>query len=187
MKAIVFFVICAIICAPMGKKDKISKSLTITNNCWSCSFIEGAMFPGNFTFADGSSAGGILFRDTAISKSKEFYLFEERRAAENIVANTENEFIIEFSGTDWRNLTPLIVPLNGVKVVCRYEFSKNSPAVKMIFKYEVSDDADVRFSNFFNIVWYYENPFEKVIADGKIFEMKKNWDDLVEKNDVGIN
>ena len=170
---LILFCTVALYGAPMGKKDKISKSWTITNNYWSCSFIEGAMFPGNFTFADGSSAGGILFRDTAISKNKEFYLFEERRAAENIIANTENEFIIEFAGTYWRNLTPLIVPLNGVKVACRYEFSKNSPSVKMIFKYEVSDDADVRFNSFFNIGWYYENPFEKVIADGKTFEMKK--------------
>ena len=184
---LILFCTAALYGAPMGKKDKISKSWTITNNYWSCSFIEGAMFPGSFTFADSSSAGGILFRDTAVSNGKEFYLFEERRAAKNIIVNTEKEFIIELTGTYWRNLTPLITPAAGVRVICRYEFQKKSPSVKMIFKYEVSDNANVRFNSFFNIGWYYENPFEKVIADGKTFDMKKGLSFSDKKNIIFEN
>ena len=170
---LMLFCITALYGAPMGEKDAISRSWTVKNQYWSCSFIEGAMFPGNFVFSDGSSAGRILFRDSAVYQQKKFDLFEERHADCRIISNTESDFIIELSGTYWRNITPLISRINGVEVICRYEFQKNSPSVKMIFKYNISNPADIKFDSFFNIGWYYENPFGKIIADGSSFEMKK--------------
>ena len=171
MKRILFFVFIAawtVYGAEMAQFDSISKNLNIRNNYWSCSFIEGSMFPSNFVFADGSSAGAILFRDTVVQQGKEFLLFQERHAEKNIIKNTEDECIIELSGTYWRNISPLITSVKGLNVVCRYEFKRTKPTVKMIFKYTVNGATAIVFNNFFKIGWYYTNPFDKVIVDEKI-------------------
>lgn len=176
MKKILFvmFLFAAVLYgAPMACKDNISKKLTVKNDFWSCSFIEGAMFPGEFVFVDGSSAGAILFRDTAVCRKQVFQLFEERHAECRIIRNTKDEFIVEFRGTFWRNISPVITPLNGVKVVCRYEFKRNEPSVKMIYRYDFKNAENIVFNNFFNIGWYYENPFDKGFVDGKRFDISK--------------
>lgn len=176
MKRILFFVFTAVwtVCgAQMAQFDSISKNLNIRNNYWSCSFIDGSMFPNNFVFADGSSAGAILFRDTVIYQGMEFALFEERHAEKNIIKNTEDECIIELSGTYWRNVSPLILPVKGLNVTCRYEFNRMQPTVKMIFKYTFHDAQKIVFNNFFTVGWYYENPFDKIIVDAEITPIKK--------------
>lgn len=173
--ALIFVFGAVLYAAPMGKIDSISKILTVKNNYWSCSFINGSMLPGDFVFADGSRAGAIIFRDAAVDGKQEFYLFEERHTERKIIRNTEDEFIAEFSGGYWRNVSPLIKPLPGVKVVCRYEFKRNSPTVKMTFKYDYKDVKNVIFKDFFHIGWYYENPFKTAVIDGKTFELQKGF------------
>lgn len=170
---LIFLFTAHVYAAPMGQKDKISNSCTVKNDFWSCSFVEGAMFPGKFVFADGTKAGAILFRDTAVFQKQEFALFEERRAKSKIIANTENEFIIELHGTFWRNVSPLIKCIDNLKVICRYEFKRNSPDIKMIFKYDLSNDSNITFENFFNIIWYYEHPFTYASVNKKDYKLEK--------------
>ncbi|MBR2722902.1 MAG: hypothetical protein IKB77_01100 [Lentisphaeria bacterium] len=177
MKKIVFLIAlfaAVLYAAPMGNINDISKTLTVKNDYWSCSFIAGSMFPGDFVFKNGTRAGAILFRDTAVCDGMEFYLFEERRSNCRILVNTANEFAVEFTGRYWRNVSPLIKPLQGVDVTCRYEFKKNSPQMKMIFTYSMSNNAEINFKSFFNIGWYYRNPFTAAFADGRKVELKKN-------------
>ncbi len=177
MKKIVFLITlfaAALHAAPMGNINDISKTLTVKNDYWSCSFIAGSMFPGDFVFKNGIRAGAMLFRDTAVCDGMEFYLFEERHSNCRILVNTENEFTAEFTGKYWRNVSPLIMPMQGVDVTCRYEFKKQSPQMKMIFTYNISNDAEINFKSFFNVGWYYRNPFTAASADGKQVSVKKN-------------
>ena len=177
MKKILFFVFMAVFAVygvQMAQFDDISKNITVKNDYWSCSFVEGSMFPGNFVFADGSRAGAVLFRDTVTYQGKEFALFEERHSEKKIIRNTEDEFIVEFSGTYWRNVSPLITAVKGLNVICRYEFKRNLPSVKMIFKYAFNDAQKIVFNNFLTVGWYYENPFDKAIFDGKSYKLSKN-------------
>ena len=167
------FCAAALQAAPMGTADKISDTLTVRNDFWQCSFIEGSIFPSDFVFKNGTRPGVILFRDIA-SVGKNYYtLHDERHAERRIISNTADECIIETSGTFWRNQNPVISALQGVTVSCRYEFKRNSSIVKMQMKYINDSKENIRFHGAFDMTWYFKNPFDDVSIGGRKIDLKR--------------
>ncbi len=163
----------AVQAAVMGTVDRISKTLTVRNDFWQCSFIEGSMFPSDFVFKNGKKPGIILFRDTAQSGKTVYSLHEERHSVCRILKNTANELIVEFEGGFWRNQNPVISPLKDLKVICRYEFKRDSDIVKMHIKYVKKSAENIKINDIFDMNWYYENPFDAVSIDGRKIDFKK--------------
>lgn len=154
--------------APMGHFDKVSGNWLVNNGRFSCSFLEGSMFPGDFTFSDGSTPGIILFRDTITGADKKVYaLFEERWAETRIVQNDENTFIIERTGAFFRNANPVITQLKGVTATCRYEFHKNVPQMKMKFTFKKEKALTCRINSCMFLNWYAANPFAYIVSGKK--------------------
>ena len=152
---------------PMGHFDKVSNNWLVRNNFFTCTFLEGSMFPGEFVFSNGKTPGIILFRDTATDGNKPYMLREERWAKTKIIRNDPSAFIIERSGKFYRNSSPLIAPLKSVDVTCRYEFKKDSPEVRIKFFYRKKADVSVKINSGIHLVWYFKNPFDRVLFKGK--------------------
>ena len=152
----------------VGHFDEVSKNWQVKTNYFSCTFLQGNMFPGEFIPADGSRSGIILFRDTATGKDgKTYALFEERWAETKILENNENAFVIERSGRFYRNTSPVITPLKGVRVCCRYEFKKNSPEMTIRIFYRKEKNVFCKIDSSIYLNWYFKQPFEKIICGGK--------------------
>lgn len=159
--------ILAVNALPMGNFDKVSGNWLVKNDFFSCSFLEGSLFPGEFVFSNGKTPGIILFHDTATDNGKPYMLSEERRANTRIIRNDSSAFIIERSGKFYRNSSPVIMPLKGIDVSCRYEFKKDSPAIKIKFSYRKKADVTVKINSGIHLVWYFKNPFDRVLFKGK--------------------
>lgn len=159
--------ILAVSALPMGNFDKVSGNWLVKNDFFSCTFLEGSLFPGEFVFTNGKTPGIILFRDAATDNGKTYMLCEERWAKTKIIRNDPSAFIIERSGKFYRNSSPLIAPLKSVDITCRYEFKKNSPAVRIKFSYRKKTDATIKINSGIHLVWYFKNPFDRVLFKGK--------------------
>ena len=151
----------------MGNFDKVSGNWRVKNDFFSCTFLEGSLFPGEFVFNNGKTPGIILFRDTATDGGKPYMLSEERWADTKIIRNDEKSFIIERLGKFYRNSSPVITPIKSVDVICRYEFKKDSPSVKIKFSYRKKADVTVKINSGIHLVWYFKNPFDRVLFKGK--------------------
>ncbi|MBR7104820.1 MAG: hypothetical protein IKC65_07745 [Lentisphaeria bacterium] len=172
MKYLLFFLsltaVFHIHAAALGRFDSVSGNWHVKTDHFACTFLEGSMFPGEFRFSNGKTPGIILFRDTATGKDgKTYALYEERRAETQIIRNDKTHFIIERTGGFFRNSSPVITPLQGVKVTCRYEFEKNSSAVRLRITYRKTKETICTINSGLRLVWYYTNPFTTLSAGGK--------------------
>ena len=170
--------------AEMGRFDPVSGNFLVTTDFWRCSFLQGSLFPGEFTFPDGMTPGSIIFDAAATDGAgRTFFLREERWAETKILRNDGESLVIERSGCFWRNVSPLINRLDGVEAVCRYEFSRKSPAVVMKFTFRKKADIFCTVNRCFALSWYFEQPFDTISARGRrepfVLDGKKplrNWD-----------
>jgi len=154
--------------AEMGRFDKISGNFAVTTDFWTCSFLEGSLFPGEFTFPDGTTPGSIIFDPAATDgKGRTFFLREERWAETKILRNDGEALVIERRGCFWRNVSPLISRFDGVEAVCRYEFSRKSPAVVMKFTFLKKADIFCTVNRCFALSWYFDQPFDAIVARGR--------------------
>ena len=164
---LLFFLSC-VHAACMGRFDKVSGNWHVKNNYFSCTFLQGNMFPGEFIFKDGTQPGSILFRDTVTGPDGKVYaLFEERWAETAVLKNDEKSFVIERRGRFYRNASPLISPLEGVKVCCRYEFQKDSPEVVIQITYQKEKDISCKIDSSIHAAWYFNNPFDRITCGKK--------------------
>jgi hypothetical protein len=149
--------------------DKVSQSWIVKNNFYSCIFLEGQLFPSDFTFKDNkSSCGVIIFNDTATcSKNKKYLLLEERWAESKIVKNTQDTFIIQRKGSFFNNSNPLISKLDGVSVTCTFKFTKTNPAFEVTILYQKDPNVTCTINTSLNASWFYKNPFDKISNNNK--------------------
>lgn len=170
--------------AEMGRLDPVSGNFLVTTDHWRCTFLQGSLFPGEFVFSDGTAPGSFIFDPAATDgKGRTFFLRQERWAETKILRNDENVCVIERSGGFWRNVSPLIARLDGVEAVCRCEFSRKSPAVVMKFTFRKKADISCTVNRCFALSWYFEQPFDAIVARGRrepfVLDGKKpprNWD-----------
>lgn len=167
--------------AEMGRFDPASHNWIVNTDFWQCIFLEGNMFPGQFQLRNGKTIGGIVFQDTAMEQNQktQYRLLQERWAETSVISNTEDTFIIELSGGFWCNQKK-IIPLKGVGVTCRYEFKRNSPSFRMLFRYRKPKGKTVFIYCSACPGWLYEQPFINIIANQKtekfiIVNQKDRW------------
>jgi hypothetical protein len=154
--------------AEMGKFDAVSQNYLVNTGSFSCTFLQGCMFPTDITLADGTPVGAIIFRDAVTGSDKKVYtLLDERWADTKIIRNDDKEFIIEREGAFMRNVSPLITKLQGVKITCRYTFRKNSNRIGIKFIYRKNADVKCCINNSITPAWYYSYPFDRIIFKGK--------------------
>lgn len=152
----------------MGRFDKVSGNFTVTTDFWTCTFLEGSLFPGEFTFRDGSAPGNILFDAAATgADGKTYRLAEERWAETKILRNDGENLVIERSGCFWRNISLLITRLDGVEALCRYEFSRKSPSVVMKYTFRKKPEVVCTVNRCFALSWYFEQPFAAIESKGR--------------------
>ena len=169
-KILLLLLLAASVCfaSEMGRLDPVSQNYFVNTGAFSCSFLQGCMFPSDFTLADGTAVGSIIFCDTVTSGDKKVYsLLDERWAETKIIRNNDKEFVIEREGVFMRNVSPLITKLDGVKITCRYTFNKNSNRVGIKFIYRKDPKITCRINSSINPAWYYTTPFDRIIFKGK--------------------
>ena len=154
--------------AEMGRLDPVSGNFLVTTDHWHCSFLQGSLFPGEFVFPDGTASGSFVFDPAATNGTgKTFFLRQERWAETKILRNDGENLVIERSGCFWRNVSPLIARLDGVEVVCRYEFARKSPAVTLKFTFRKKAEISCTLNRCFALSWYFEQPFDAVVSRGR--------------------
>ena len=152
---IIFLSISVCFAAEMGKFDSVSQNYLVNTGSFSCTFLQGCMFPTDITLADGTSVGAIIFRDAVTGCDKKVYtLLDERWAETKIIRNDDKEFIIEREGAFMRNVSPLITKLQGVKITCRYTFRKNSNRIGIKFIYRKDAGVSCCINSSINPAWY---------------------------------
>ena len=165
---LLFLSISVCFAAEMGKFDAVSQNYLVNTGSFTCTFLQGCMFPTDITLADGTPVGAIIFRDAVTGSDKKVYtLLDERWAETKIIRNDEKEFIIEREGGFMRNISPLITKLQGVKITCRYTFRKNSNRIGIKFIYRKDAGVKCCINNSINPAWYYSSPFDRIIFKGK--------------------
>ena len=154
--------------AEMGRLDPVSGNFLVTTDHWRCSFLQGSLFPGEFVFPDGTTPGSFIFDPAATDgKGRTYLLRQERWADTKILRNDGENLDDERSGCFWRNVSPLIARLDGVEAVCRYEFARKSPAVAMKFTFRKKAGVSCTVNRCFALSWYFEQPFDAVVARGR--------------------
>ena len=169
-KTLLFLFLSVSVCfaAEIGRFDSVSQNYLVNTGAFTCTFLQGCMFPTEITLADGTSLGAIIFRDAVTGSDKKVYtLLDERWADTKIIRNDDREFVIERIGAFMRNVSPLITKLEGVKITCRYTFRKNSNRIGIKFIYRKEAGVSCRINSSINPAWYYSFPFDSIIFKGK--------------------
>lgn len=157
----------------IGRFDSVSQNYFVDTGSFTCTFLQGCMFPSEITLADGTSVGAVIFRDAVTGNGKKVYtLLDERWAKSKIIRNDDKEFIIEREGAFMRNISPLITKLEGVAVTCRYTFRKNSNRIGIKFIYRKDANVTCCINGSISPAWYYSSPFDSVVFKGKTEKMQ---------------
>ena len=113
----------------MGRFDEDAACWLIDGGNYTCRFFEGNMFPRDFVLEGAGMMPRSGFGDNIVTPAdkKEWRLDLDRWTKMKILANTPEEFSVEFEGRFCRDARPKLEVLEEVTAVYRYTFRRSRP------------------------------------------------------------
>ena len=163
---------CVILSAgPLGVRQERTNYLVVTNDCFSCTFFPKHMFPVWFKTPDGREFPQIVrFLDRAVIGGTAYWLYTDLWAEQEVVTNTEDEFVIRCSGVYCHVEGDKVAP-GELRAVYTYTIKKNSPVIKITADITRKDKSKKIRIVFLQPAWSMKQDFDTIRRDGKAVKL----------------
>ena len=151
-----------------GRFDEDSACWLIDGGNYTCRFFEGNMFPRDFVLEGAGMMPRTSFGDNLVTPAdkKEWRLDLDRWTKMKILADTPEEFSVEFEGRFCRDARPKLEVLEEVTAVYRYTFRRNRPGFRVEAVLRGKKGAEYRVNQTLYLSWR-EVFVDKVTLPGK--------------------
>lgn len=152
--------------APLGVRQERTKYMVVANDCFSCTFFPGHMFPVWFKTKDGREFPPVVrFLDRAVIGGTAYWLYTDLWAEQTVVSNTEEEFVIKCSGVYCHVEGDKVAP-GDLRAVYTYTIKKSSPVIKVTAEITRQDTKKIRIV-FLQPAWSAKQEFDTIRRNGK--------------------
>ena len=153
--------------APLGVRQEKTDYMVVTNNYFSCTFFPKHMFPVWFKTPDGREFPPIVrFLDRAVIGGTAYWLYTDLWAEQEVVTNTDDEFVIKCSGVYCHVEGDKVAPGN-LRAVYTYTIKKNSPVIKITADITRKDKSKKIRIVFLQPAWSMKQDFDTIRRDGR--------------------
>lgn len=172
MKKVLAFILlstCGMLLAagPLGVRQEKTNYMVVTNNYFSCTFFPKHMFPVWFKTPDGREFPQIVrFLDRAVIGGTAYWLYTDLWAEQEVVTNTEDEFVIKCSGVYCHVEGDKVAP-GDLRAVYTYTIKKNRPTIKITADITRKDKTKKIRIVFLQPAWSMKQDFDTIRRDGK--------------------
>ena len=172
LTVLLLFAGCFILSAgPLGVRQEKTNYMVVTNDYFSCTFFPKHMFPVWFKTPDGREFPPIVrFLDRAVISGKAYWLYTDLWAEQEVVTNTEDEFVIKCSGVYCHVEGDKVAP-GDLRAVYIYTIKKNSPVIKITADITRKDRTKMIRIVFLQPAWSMKQDFDTIRRNGKPFTL----------------
>ena len=168
LTVLLLFAGCFILSAgPLGVRQEKTNYMVVTNNYFSCTFFPKHMFPVWFKTPDGREFPPIVrFLDRAVIGGTAYWLYTDLWAEQEVVTNTDEEFVIKCSGVYCHVEGDKVAP-GDLRAVYTYTIKKNLPTIKITADITRKDKSKKIRIVFLQPAWSMKQEFDTIRRDGK--------------------
>ena len=159
---------CSVACgaAPLAAEQPRTKNIVVTNRYFSCTFFPRHMFPVWFKKPDGTKfPEAVRFLDRLVIDKLHYLLFADLWAEQEILKNTEEEFVIRCSGVYVRITGDTVAP-GDARAVYTYRIRRDSPIIRVNAEIARTDETPAQL-HFLAPAFSMRLDFDRIRCDGK--------------------
>ena len=152
--------------SPLAAEQPLTKNIVVANRHFSCTFFPRHMFPVWFKKPDGTKFPEMVrFLDRLVIGKQHYLLFADLWAEQQVLKNTEEEFVIRCSGVYVRITGDTVAP-GDARAVYTYRIRRDSPIIRVDAEIARTDEAPAQL-HFLEPAFSMRLDFDRIRCDGK--------------------